>query len=246
VGVWSDAAGATDASAGACIKAHPPSLNVVGPTSATINVEYNDECAFPARVGVKLYRPNANFLRETSTASESTKASWQTASFTVNGLPTDKLFRVESSVENFGTDFSSYVEFQTAFAHPSSFTMDVMAIRGRPHENNQVVNLSITAGGLAVHPPGTTLVTIDGSLDGRPLRTIAASFHQCALQEQRCEWSSRIEDVPWGGKLVLTATFNNTTYAAGFPNQQTTKAIGVVGGESKVCRATTKSSGCPA
>lgn len=245
LGLTAGAAGATDASAGACIKAHPPSLSKVGPTSATIDVEYNDDCAFPAKVGVKLYRPNAAFLRETTKTSESTKGAWKTASFTISDLPTDKLFRVESSVENFGTDFSSFVEFQTAFTAPNPLTLQAIGIRGTPHERNQAVDVSVTASGLLERPPGTTQVTLDSSLDGRPLETVAASFQGCFLQERNCVWVYRIEGVPWGAKLGLSATFDNVTYAEGFPNRQTTKSIQLVGGDSKACRATVTKSECP-
>ena len=237
-------AGATDASSGACIKAHPPTISKVGTTSATIDVEYNDDCVFPAKVGVKLYRPNAPFLRETSRASESTKGAWKTASFTFSDLPADKLFRVESSVENFGTDFTSFVEFQTSFRAPSSLTLHATGVRGRPHESNQSVNLTVTADGLLERPPGTTVVTISSGLDGQAPASATAGFQHCNLQQQQCEWVYRIEGVPWGGRLTLTATFENTTYAEAFPHRQTTKPIVLVGGDVKTCRATTTKSDC--
>jgi cytochrome c551/c552 len=239
-GTMAGTAGATDASAGACISAHPPSIDTVGATSAVVAVAYKDNCAFPAQVGVKYYRPGGGFLKETRRSTQSTAGGWKTESFDLSDLPSDKLIQIQSLVENFGTDFSSTVDFTTYFTHPSSLRLDATATKGRSGADNAAVNFKVTAGGLFGQPPGSTEVTIASSVNGRALESVAAKFTGCPSQEATCTWAYTMENLPVRAKLTVSATFNNLTYAASFPNSKTTKPLGVVVGSGNNCGATTE------
>jgi hypothetical protein len=201
-----------------CLKAHPPYIAKVTPTSAKVSYEYHDDCWYPAKTWLVVKQGNHTW-RADEGRTEGSGNGWRTRSVDLHNLARNAKFEVKSAIEYIGADGeSSGTWFETAYRPATDVWFRALASRA-PYDRSGTVHLEFQARsfpqarGSELWPYGQINVEVFTTVNGRAMDPVALKLEYC---HQLCEWREDLNGFDPGMHVRMQVKIANSTYAPAF------------------------------
>jgi hypothetical protein len=201
-----------------CLKAHPPYIAKVTPTSAKVSYEYHDDCWYPAKSWVVVHQGN-HWWRAGEGHTDGTGNGWRTRTVDLHNLNRNAKIEVKSAVEYIGHEGeSSGTWFETAYRPATDVWFRALASRtdrdyaGTVHVEFQARSFPQVAG-YELWPYGQINVEVFTTVNGRAYDPVALNLEYC---RRLCEWRSDLTGFNPGAHVRMQVKITNSTYAGAF------------------------------
>jgi hypothetical protein len=212
-----------------CLKAHPPNVERVTPTSARVTYQYHDDCWYPAKSWL-VVKTGGESRSEGVIFTKSTGNSWFTQTIELKNLKSNSFFVVKSAVEYFGVAReSSEVHFETTYRRPTDFFFRALS---EDYRENPSILVEFEASSFPQNPHqdltpyGNITVAVFTTVNGKPYDPVTLRLESCGIgytdvpphghRAGLCYWRANLQHFTRGEQIKMQIRYLNTTYDPAF------------------------------